>query len=219
MSNIELVDFYGDKLEAVRDGSSVRVVLKPMCVGLGIDPEPQRKKLASSGWATTSVTEAVGADGRSRVMFTIALDDVPMWLATIPVSRVSEEARPMLLRYQRECARVLRDHFFGAPRPQQIDASVSNGVRMGDTSEGRHEVQTRCLATARACQLSRARIYGIVRRSTRVGSPFFVSALDWQLRIRPMLDDLACGRLLLPAGKPRKQRPTNRRQRDLFGEN
>jgi hypothetical protein len=41
------------------------------------------------------------------------LDSFPMWLATIESSRVAEHVRPKLVKYQKECARVLRDHFFG----------------------------------------------------------------------------------------------------------
>lgn len=54
-------------------------------------------------------------------MFAIHLDSLPMWLATIEASRVAEHVRSKLITYQKECARVLRDHFFGR---QTVDASV-----------------------------------------------------------------------------------------------
>ena len=45
-------------------------------------------------------------------MFGLHADCVPMWLATINANKVSEEARPMLIAYQREAARALRDYFY-----------------------------------------------------------------------------------------------------------
>jgi hypothetical protein len=40
-----------------------------------------------------------------------------MWLALIHTKRVKPEKRPLLERYQKEAARVLRDHFL-RPQPQ-----------------------------------------------------------------------------------------------------
>jgi hypothetical protein len=56
---------------------------------------------------------AVAEDGKEREMLFVHLDCLPMWLATIEASRVKEDVRPKLIAYQKECARVLRDHFFG----------------------------------------------------------------------------------------------------------
>jgi hypothetical protein len=50
-------------------------------------------------------------------MSMIDLDALPMWLATIESSRVAEPAREKLVRYQREAAAVLRDHFLGRREP------------------------------------------------------------------------------------------------------
>lgn len=47
------------------------------------------------------------------------LDALPMWLATIEPSRVAAEARPRLERFQLECAKALRDHFFGQHHPHE----------------------------------------------------------------------------------------------------
>ncbi len=55
-----------------------------------------------------------------------------MWLATIDVNRVRPEAREKLIAYQRECAKVLRDHFFGRASNvdlTQVAAVVAEAVR------------------------------------------------------------------------------------------
>lgn len=59
-----------------------------------------------------AVTATVGADGKTYQMFTIHKDSVPMWLATIPVSRLkNEEAKRTLITYQKEAAKALNDYF------------------------------------------------------------------------------------------------------------
>lgn len=110
------VPFQSDRLQAVRDGEAVWVVVRRVCDALGVDPEAQQARLTDkerSPWATTSVTQAVAADGKIRAVFAVDLDSLPMWLATISPKRVRPEARDKLIAYQKECARVLRDHFFG----------------------------------------------------------------------------------------------------------
>jgi hypothetical protein len=57
--------------------------------------------------------EARDASGREQRMFSVHLDTVPMWLATIETGRVRPEVREKLVRYQKEAARVLAEHFMG----------------------------------------------------------------------------------------------------------
>ena len=113
MSALVRVPFHGDEIECVHDERGVWVALRRMCEALGIDTDSQRKKLADKPWATTVTNAVVAEDGKPREMVCLHLDSVPMWLATIEPSRVAEGARSKLVDYQRECARVLRDHFFG----------------------------------------------------------------------------------------------------------
>lgn len=126
MSQIEVVRFHGDEIQAVHEGERVWVVEKRMCEVMGIDHDSQRKRLSDherSPWAVTAMMTATGPDGRSYEMFCLDLDSLPMWLATIEVKRARAESRAKLIDYQRECARVLRDHFFG-PRVQAEKAQA-----------------------------------------------------------------------------------------------
>lgn len=125
MSEITTVRFDGDNLQTVREGERVWVVLKRACEALGITDEQQAVKLKQKPWATTALIAAVAEDGKERNVFVVDLDTLPMWLATIDVGRVRPEAREKLIAYQRECAKVLRDHFFGSPQANsQILASI-----------------------------------------------------------------------------------------------
>jgi hypothetical protein len=112
MTAFEIVPFHDTKLEAVREGDDVWVSLRRMCEGIGIELEAQRRKLAEKPWAVTGLRPATGPDGKKYEVLCLHLDSVPMWLATIDVRRVAAEARPTVERFQLECARVLRDHFF-----------------------------------------------------------------------------------------------------------
>ncbi|SRX93605.1 putative phage antirepressor [Bifidobacterium longum subsp. infantis ATCC = JCM 1222 = DSM 20088] [Mycobacterium shimoidei] len=88
------------------------VALKPMCEALGIDHRSQRAKLDQAKWAVGVMITATGSDGKTYRMYGLHADCIPMWLATIAVNRVTEHARPVLIAYQREAARALRDFFY-----------------------------------------------------------------------------------------------------------
>lgn len=113
MQSIVEVPFYAESVQTVREGESVWVVVKRVCESLGIEHAAQTVKLRAKAWATVSLVETVAEDGSKRELFCLDLDSLPMWLATIEVSRVKPEARFKLVAYQKECARALRDHFYG----------------------------------------------------------------------------------------------------------
>lgn len=96
------------------------VPIKPVCESLGIDADGQRRKLDQADWAVTELVSATGADGKTYNMVALDSDHLPMWLATIQVGRVAADARPILLAFQREAAKALRDYFYdgGAINPR-----------------------------------------------------------------------------------------------------
>lgn len=100
----------GEVLAVERDGRPW-IVLRPAFESMGLAPDRQIDKLRSQEWATTSVTEVVAEDGRTRAMVIADLRTFLMALATIPASRVSDAARPILVAYQREVADVIERHF------------------------------------------------------------------------------------------------------------
>lgn len=88
------------------------IALKPLCEAIGIEFSSQRKKLQDSEWAVMAVTATTGSDGKTYQMVTVHKDSIPMWLATIPVSRLkNEDAKKILIAYQKEAAKALRDYF------------------------------------------------------------------------------------------------------------
>jgi phage antirepressor YoqD-like protein len=55
-----------------------------------------------------------------------------MWLATIDTGRTREEVRPLLMAYQKEAAKVLRDYFFGkiTSVPQNYIEALEETLRL-----------------------------------------------------------------------------------------
>jgi len=115
---VEQIDFHGVTIEALppNGDGKVWISVRRVCDALGVDPDSQRVKLATKEWAcTVLITVQLPGDAQARAVYCIDLDSLPMWLATIEASRVKPAVRPLLLAFQKECARVLRDHFFGVP--------------------------------------------------------------------------------------------------------
>lgn len=113
LAEIETVAFAGSQLDCVQDGDGeVYVSLRRACEGLGINHASQHRKLKGRHWATVVVMTTVADDGKVRDLAMIDLDTLGMWLATIDANRVNDEAQPKVELYQRECVKVLRQHFF-----------------------------------------------------------------------------------------------------------
>lgn len=135
-SAITTVSFHGDDLQAVREGDRVWVVLKRACEALGLTDQSQATKLKDKAWATTTMVVAVAEDGKNRELFCLDLDCLPMWLATIDASRVSEEARERLTLYQLECAKALRNYFFAKPSAPAIPTNLRDALLLAADLEG-----------------------------------------------------------------------------------
>lgn len=111
MSDLVRIPFRDGEIEAVVENDKPLIVLRPAFTAIGLDADRQIIKLRSQEWAVTSVTAVTGADGKTYNMITSDVRTFLMALATIPASRVSESARPLLVAYQREVADVIERHF------------------------------------------------------------------------------------------------------------
>lgn len=130
-SDLVHIPFHGTDLLTVDVNGKPFVVLKPAIEAIGIDFEAQRQKLAGKSWATTSVTQVVAADGRKRSMVAVDIRTLLMLLATIPESRVSDAARPLLIAYQSEVADVIEAYWTqgGAINPRATEDQLDRLAR------------------------------------------------------------------------------------------
>lgn len=146
------VPFDGDALDAARADGTIWIAVARTCDALGIDTEGQRQRLVRSPWAWTCVMQVqLAGDAQGRRVFAVDLDSLPMWLATIDASRVSPDAAPKLIRYQREAARVLREHFFGPARPAPlpaVDARAEMASLLGRLAAAGQTVEARVVLGA-----------------------------------------------------------------------
>jgi len=116
------VDFYGDQIEAAKDGEGkVWVSLRKCCQNLGISVEPQlaklkRKRIVKFGKPDSRMTIIVRRDPNDNKPRPYAMIDVkllPGWLFSIEPSKVKPEVREKLERYQDEAEQVLVNYFLG----------------------------------------------------------------------------------------------------------
>ncbi|NMM98117.1 phage antirepressor N-terminal domain-containing protein [Bifidobacterium olomucense] len=108
---IQNIPFHGDTIEAVMSEGKWFASLRRMCENLGVAYAAQYVKLKEKPWATISIIETVGADGKSREMTMIDRRTMTMWLAGINASKVREDLRPKIEAYQCEAADVLDRYF------------------------------------------------------------------------------------------------------------
>ncbi|MCD0446380.1 phage antirepressor N-terminal domain-containing protein [Glycomyces sp. A-F 0318] len=87
------------------------IVLKPTIEAMGLDYSTQLRKLKSRSWAVMGETPTTGTDGKTYMMVTIDLETWSMLLANIDENKVSLAARSLVIAYQRESAKALRDYW------------------------------------------------------------------------------------------------------------
>lgn len=109
------IDFYDDRIVAVlvdvpgKTEPDIYVPVRPLCEFLGIAWSPQLRRLRrdpvlSEGIKGVTVTVTPGGQ---QEMMCLPVDLVPGWLFGITADRVKSELREKIIRYQRECFRVL----------------------------------------------------------------------------------------------------------------
>ena len=115
------VIFYDDQILAVRvkDGT-VYVPLRPICDLLGVNWAGQQQRVkrdivlsevAMIVCVTHTHIDPSSRQRRTQDMLAIPLDYLNGWLFGMNASRVKEQVRDQLVRYQRECYRVLFNAF------------------------------------------------------------------------------------------------------------
>lgn len=111
------VEFYGDGIIAVRiaDGS-IHVPVRPICDLLGVDWAGQRRRInrdtvLSGEMRSVAVTSMEGDRLVTRDMQCLPVDYISGFLFGINADRVKPELKERVVRYQRECYKVLAEAF------------------------------------------------------------------------------------------------------------
>jgi hypothetical protein len=114
------VDFYGDEIPAVVvEGGQIFVPLRPICDFLGVDWSAQTRRIRRDTVLSesTSTVAVTATDGKEREMLCLQLDYLNGWLFGINANRVKVEVKEKLILYQRDCYRVLNEHFQESREP------------------------------------------------------------------------------------------------------
>jgi hypothetical protein len=123
------VVFYDDEVTAVlveQDGrQTVYVPIRPICEFLGVDWRSQYSRIRRdpvlskyfTGVVITTTPDPDRGGGGPQSANCLPLDYLNGFLFGINASRVKEEVRDQLIRYQEECYRVLAQAFLETPAP------------------------------------------------------------------------------------------------------
>lgn len=145
---IQKVTFYDDQVRSWKKPEGrVFVVLRDPFLALGLDPNQQieilKKNPLYEGYLQCQDITVMLGNGAERTfeMVCIDIEMLPMCLAQLDLNRINETHRPKLLRYQRECARVLRDHW---KTREVIDIYLLSGWRPHSPEYTLEFMQTVC---------------------------------------------------------------------------
>ena len=152
-----IVPFYGDELIAVqRPDGSVFVHFGRVCDNLGLARAPQvRRAQRHAVLEHGLVALTVETEGGAQSVQCLRIDLLPLWMAGLQVSRVREDLRDKLVRYQQEAAVVLWQAFkpqiiVAEPEPlaesetsaiQQIQQIIEMGYAIARMGEQQLEIQ------------------------------------------------------------------------------
>jgi hypothetical protein len=198
-----------------------------VCEALGINEWTQQRKLKERPWSRTVIMTVRDARGHNQDAFCVDLDTLPSWLTSIEPSKVKPKVRPRLEDFQRECARVLSEHFFGPRRARaqsaandnelkhRLDVLTQNPERMHSRAELRDNPRERRVvwnlitSAAREQQCSTQLIQGQLKRQYQTLSYLRLPAYTLDSVIA-FLNDLIARRVLLrPATTTGNRRQTS----------
>lgn len=126
------IDFYGDDLVAVRDEEgTVWVPMRRLCEAIGVTLRGQLAKIERSPVLSDEVRSVyvTYTDGRTFAMECLPLKFVRFWLATLDTSRVKDEAREHIIRYQREVVEIIDRAFTRVPTTVAADEAHMFAMR------------------------------------------------------------------------------------------
>jgi hypothetical protein len=126
------VIFYDDELTAVLvrvgDEDQVFVPVRPLCDYLGVDWSAQRKRIVGDpvlSEVARSVAVTATEAGGKREMLCLPLELLNGWLFGVNATRVKPEIRERLIRYQKECYRVLAKAFVKDPAAGDVSPATA----------------------------------------------------------------------------------------------
>lgn len=206
------VDFYGDDIRAVLvegdEGRQVMIPVRPICDYLGLSWSGQRERInrdpvLSEVVRFVRVTRTNSKGGNPNTL-AIPLEYLNGWLFGVNANRVKAEIRENLIRYQRECYKVLADAFLPSDfvsRPVTTDdhALVQlHNMALVIAATTKEMLEVRRLAVDNQARLDAAREYlqgmsrrlRVVEQRTQAGSLTEEQAREIQYRVNLIAQEM-----------------------------
>ena len=131
--NIEVFKFEKTDLQVVREQSGIILVaMKPIVDALGLHWSTQCQIIKQEPVLNSVMREirTTGADGKQYEMVCLPLDYLNGWLFKINANRYKNDYRyEIIIRYQRECYRVLADHFLPSRKQIASDPNIEATIK------------------------------------------------------------------------------------------
>lgn len=113
MNQVQNISFHGQTVPVFTRNQTHYVAMKPIVENIGLDWVSQHKKIQrneilKSGMVMMTIP---ASDGKTYETACLPLDYLNGWLFGVDARRVKPEIKDRLLTYQRECFRVLNNHF------------------------------------------------------------------------------------------------------------
>ena len=184
------VIFYDDEIVAVRvTEGTIYVPVRPICSLLGVDWAGQRRRInrdavLSEEMRSVDVTSTEGERVVTRQMLCLPLDYLSGFLFGINADRVKPELKERVIRYQRECYKVLADAF--------IDRSVPDDWMQTspETIATLKQIRENALAVARLAEEQMQIIVRLDKAAIIVGQHGKrITALEQKLAPREAITD------------------------------
>jgi hypothetical protein len=130
MSNAIQVAFNNQTITAFMHHETPIVALKPIVENIGMDWAAQFSRIKRHPVLSSTIVmmTMVAEDGKNREMQCLPLDMLNGWLFGIDANRVNPELKDRVISYQRECFKVLANHF-GFGKQQAITPSPEKATK------------------------------------------------------------------------------------------
>ncbi|RUR34472.1 phage antirepressor N-terminal domain-containing protein [Vreelandella nanhaiensis] len=106
------INFHGTTIPTFNVKGVVRVAMKPICDGIGLQWEAQHKRIKRHPVLSKGVSIMdMPSKGGIQKFLTLPLNKLNGWLFGVDATRVKPEIREKLVEYQEECFDVLSDYW------------------------------------------------------------------------------------------------------------
>jgi len=160
-------------LVRVAGEEQVFVPVRPLCDYLGVDWSAQRKRIVGDAVlseAARSVAATATEAGGRREMLCLPLNLLNGWLFGVSAARVKPEIRERLVRYQKECYRVLARAFVREPSASDVSPTTATLLQVREMGRAimqmaEEQIESERRLTTTELRLERAaQVYGDLTR-------------------------------------------------------